>query len=156
MKLSNIMRYILYECNAPTIPIESEVKIIEDYIQLELLRYDDRLKVNFDQSVEDWQQEVAPLILLPFVENAFKHGASETRFDTFIDIHLQLSTQQLEFTIKNSRENSEETSLVEGIGLKNVQRQLDLVYGKNYSLEINPDDNVFFVKLLINLKHHDR
>lgn len=158
MKLSNIMRYILYECNAPTIPIENEVLIIEDYIQLEKLRYDERLKINFKKSVDNWQQEIAPLILLPFVENAFKHGASESRFDIHLDIDLELNADRLQFKIKNTRDSSDSDPAVlrEGIGLKNVKRQLDLVYGQNYSLNISPDQNIFSVELLIHFIHDNK
>ena len=153
MKLSNIMRYILYECSAPSIAIENEVKVVEDYIELEKLRYDDRLKINFTQSVDDWKQKIAPLILLPFVENAFKHGASENRFDSVIDMKLELSGKQLQFTIKNTKdEDAQKTTTVEGIGLKNVKRQLDLVYDKNYTLNIHPEQDTFLVELLIHLE----
>lgn len=155
MKLSNIMRYILYECSAPTIPIENEVKIIEDYIELERLRYDDRLEINFNQSIENHKQKIAPLILLPFVENAFKHGASETRFATFIDLNLKVNQQKLTFTIKNSRDSSEEAVIEDGIGLKNVKRQLDLVYGAAYSLDVKAEEGAFSVVLLIQLANYD-
>ncbi|MEM6698380.1 MAG: histidine kinase, partial [Bacteroidota bacterium] len=151
MRLSNIMRYILQECSSPTISIEKEVKVIEDYIALEKLRYDDRLKVTFRKEVEDWQAAVAPLILLPFVENAFKHGASETRFTTIIEIELKIENECLEFSVVNTRDSNEE--LVEkGTGLKNVSRQLELIYGENATLEIHPKTDQFTVNLEINLK----
>ncbi len=156
MKLSNIMRYILYECSAPTVPIENEVMIIEDYIQLEKLRYDDRLKVRFEKSVDNWQQEIASLILLPFVENAFKHGASESRVDTYIDIQLVLKDHHLSFNIKNTRDSENIktcNSPREGIGLKNVKRQLELVYDSQYSLEIRPEKNTYSVELSMHLNH---
>jgi sensor histidine kinase YesM len=148
MKLSNLMRYILYECSAPTIPIENEVSIIEDYIQLEKLRYDDRLKVSFEKSVDNWKKEIAPLILLPFVENAFKHGASENRIDTIIDINLELIENSLKFSIRNTSD-SDDSNLNEGIGMKNVKRQLDLIYGKNYVLDVFQEQGAFTVNLLI-------
>ncbi|MEN0047648.1 MAG: histidine kinase [Bacteroidota bacterium] len=151
MRLSNIMRYILQECSSPTISIEKEVKVIEDYIALEKLRYDDRLKVTFRKEVEDWQAAVAPLILLPFVENTFKHGASETRFATIIEIELKIENECLEFSVVNTRDSNEE--LVEkGTGLKNVSRQLELIYGENATLEIHPKTDQFTVNLEINLK----
>ena len=155
MKLSNIMRYILKECSSPTIAIEQEIKIIEDYIALERLRYDDRLKVSFQKKVDDWQINVAPLILLPFVENAFKHGASETRFETMIDIELNIKNGKLKFSIANTRDNSEK-QLLEGTGLRNVSRQLELIYGKNAALEIIPKNDQFLVNLAIDLKKEVR
>lgn len=150
MKLSNIMRYILQECSSSTIPIEKEVKVIEDYIALEKLRYDDRLKVTFQKEVEDWKTAVAPLILLPFVENAFKHGASETRFDTKIDIELKIENQQLKFSVMNTRDSNEKLA-GKGTGLKNVNRQLELIYGENAELKIYPKNDQFIVDLSINL-----
>lgn len=147
MKLANIMRFILYECAAPTIPIENEVKIIEDYIELEKLRYDERLTVNFEKEIDDNQKQVPPLLLLPFVENAFKHGASEARFDIKIDIALKVEKEMLKFEIQNPTDGDNE--LKEGIGLKNVKRQLDLIYGNHYDLDIFSESNVFKVKLLI-------
>ena len=154
MKLSNLMRYILYECSEGTLPVRNEVSIIEDYIQLEKLRYDNRLQVRFIKSVDNWKQSIPPLILLPFVENAFKHGAGETRFDVYIDIYLDLRDEQLRFRVENSREEEEEV-LREGIGLKNVKRQLELIYGKDHSLKIDPASDKFTVELLIQLNHHD-
>ncbi len=155
MKLANIMRYILYECNDSSIAIEKEIEIIDSYIELEKLRYDERLKVSFEKNMDDSAQSIAPLILLPFVENAFKHGASENRFDTFIKIQLKLDKKQLQFNVTNTR--SEETEVVaEGIGLKNIKRQLDLIYGKNYTLNVTPSPTIFSIDLLIYLHQHER
>ncbi len=154
MKLANIMRYILYECSAPLIPIGNEVTIIEDYIELERLRYDERLSVNFEKEIEDHQGAIPPLILLPFVENAFKHGASESRFDIQIDIALKYASSKLEFNIENSKDHDEDT-LSEGIGLKNVKRQLDLIYGNNYHLEITAKSSSFMVALIIHFDSYE-
>ncbi len=150
LKLSNLMRYILQECSARTIPIEREVKIIEDYIELEKLRYSDRLHLRFGQEIDDRRQEIAPLILLPFIENAFKHGASETRLDTFINIQLQLKDGHLQFAIENTFDGVIER-LKDGVGLSNVQRQLELIYGQNHTLEIATSKDLFCVRLLIQL-----
>ena len=150
LKLSNIMRYILYECSGQRIPIKNEIQIIEDYIELEKLRYNDRLVVRFQRSIGDQETEIAPLILLPFVENAFKHGASEARFDSFIHINLELKNNQLHFQVMNSHDNETEHNF-EGIGLKNVKRQLDLIYGNNYTLHIQPATATFSINLMIQL-----
>jgi hypothetical protein len=149
MKLANIMRFILHECSADRIAIEQEVKIINDYIELESLRYDERLKINFSQHVDDWNHQIAPLILLPFVENAFKHGAGETRFDVVIDLNLTVENGNLNFIIKNTKDD-DSIALSEGIGLNNVKRQLELIYGKKHRLKINNTSDLFEVNLLIN------
>lgn len=155
MKLSNIMRFILHECSSSRIPVEKEIKVIEDYMELEKLRYDDRLKVCFNKAIEKPNQQIAPLILLPFVENAFKHGAGESRFDILINIDLMVAEEILTFRIENNYD-PEEAVETEGIGLKNVKRQLDLIYGKKYSLNIQPGEDTFLVDLSIKMNHYDQ
>lgn len=155
LKLSNIMRYILHECSAPSIPIAGEIKIIEDFIALERLRYNDRLRVTFECELDDPQYPLAPLILLPFVENAFKHGAGEARFEITIDIRLRLSEGKLEFCISNSTDQDGNISLNKGTGLKNVSRQLELIYGDYYHLTFLPEEGTFKVQLNIDLSHHE-
>lgn len=154
LKLASLMRYILYECAAPTVPIATELHIIQDYIALEQLRYNDQLRVSLQVDLTHEQIPIAPLLLLPFVENAFKHGAGESRFDRFIDITIHQQGPQLYFCVHNSRD-PEQVALIEGIGLSNVRRQLELSYGQNYALEINPDKNTFTVKLTIRLEAHE-
>ena len=98
---------------------------MDDYISLEKLRYDDSLHVNFNHDVEDMKQSIPPLLLIPLVENAFKHGASETRNKPFVDIHLSIRNRNLIFIVKNSAEPlSEEARGKENIGLSNLRRQL--------------------------------
>jgi hypothetical protein len=150
LQLSKILRFMLYECGQEKIPIEKEVLIIEDYIQLEKIRYNERLKVYFIKKLDKASTPIAPLLLLPFVENAFKHGSSTTRFDTIIDIHLTLKDNQLTFMIKNEKNTPEEIN-EGGIGLKNVQRQLELTYPENHSLHIQNEANTFQIDLYITL-----
>lgn len=150
LQLSGIMRYILYECSVPTIPIEKEIQLLLDYIELEKLRYDDRLQLQWEQSVDDPQQPIAPLILLPFVENAFKHGASESRFTIQIQIQIRLEQGQLQMQVENSTESPME-AVEDGIGLQNVKRQLDLLYGSAHNLQITTTDRTFKVNLNIDL-----
>ncbi len=91
LRLSKILRFMLYETGGEYIAIEQELKIMSDYIALEKLRYDDSLRVNFNHDIEDMKQAVPPLLLMPLVENAFKHGVSETRNQPFVDIHLSVN-----------------------------------------------------------------
>ncbi|PHN02469.1 sensor histidine kinase [Flavilitoribacter nigricans] len=155
LKLSNIMRYILHECSASSIPLANEIKIIEDYIELERLRYNDRLRVQFERQIDDPQHPVAPLILLAFVENAFKHGAGEARFGIDIDIALQLQSGQLDFQITNPCEGEAAEFLTKGTGLSNVCRQLELIYPDRHQLEIRPEAGKFSVYLSIDLRQHE-
>jgi two-component system, LytTR family, sensor kinase len=154
LRLSKILRYMLYETNGNNIAVEQELKIISDYIELEKLRYDDTLQVNFNYNIEDMKQSLPPLLLMPLVENAFKHGVSETRNRPFVDIHLSVLKQQLKFVVKNSIEHStDEQGGKENIGLSNLRRQLELLY-KEHSLTIEKEQYSFSANLQINLSSY--
>lgn len=154
LRLSKILRFMLYETNGQYIAVEQEVKIITDYIALEKLRYDDSLRLNFNHHIEDMKQAIPPLLLIPLVENAFKHGVSETRGLPFIDIHLSIRKRELEFFVKNSSEKiDEDLSIKENIGLSNLRRQLELLY-TDYNLTVRQNDSVFTATLKINLGSH--
>ena len=154
MRLSKILRYMLYETGGDFIAIEQELKIIGDYIELEKLRYDDSLRINFNYNIEDMKQALPPLLLIPLVENAFKHGVSETRNQPFVDIHLSVNNRQLSFFVKNSTDKfSREKTVKENIGLSNLRRQLQLLY-TDFDLSVQMDDAVFTAILKINLANH--
>lgn len=154
LRLSQILRFMLYETGGAYIAIEQELKIIGDYIALEKLRYDDSLHVNFNYDIEDMKQALPPLLLIPLVENAFKHGVSETRNHPFVDIHLSLSKRQLAFLVKNSTEAfPEELHLKENIGLSNLRRQLELLY-TDFNLSVQQGESEFTATLTINLASH--
>lgn len=150
LKLSNMLRYMLYETTSENIAIENEIKIIDDYIEIEKLRYSSRLSIEFHKEIDNYKEKIAPLLLLPFVENAFKHGAGESRFESFIIIDLQLINGHLHFEIKNSKEESFENEINENIGLYNIKRQLELIY-PDHELIIENAESEFKVKLTINL-----
>jgi two-component system LytT family sensor kinase len=149
LRLSNMLRYMLYETANESIAIEKEIQMINDYIELEKLRYTTKLEVIFNHTIDNYQEKIAPLILLPFVENAFKHGAGESRFESYIVINLTLNEKHLFYEIKNSKEDTfiEEE---DKIGLRNIKRQLELLY-PNHQLHINHNTNEFIVQLQINL-----
>jgi two-component system, LytTR family, sensor kinase len=154
LRLSKILRYMLYETGGQYIAIDQELKIISDYIELEKLRYDDSLHINFNYDIEDMKQALPPLLLIPLVENAFKHGVSETRNQPFVDIHLSVKQRQLTFVVKNSSEKlAEEGNVKENIGLSNLRRQLELLY-KDYKLSVLQNESVFISDLRINLASH--
>jgi len=153
MKLSKLLRFMLYETQKNYIPVCDEIKMLGDYIELEKIRYNQRLTISFETSVDDPAKPIAPLILLPFVENAFKHGASETRFDSYIHIDVTLQTGQLNFTVKNSKENGDAEHTANNIGLTNVRRQLELMYD-DYTLEVKNEVSSFYINLMLNLDSH--
>lgn len=152
MRLSKILRFMLYEAGGSYIAIEQELKIVNDYLELEKLRYDETLRINFNYDVEDMRQALPPLLLIPLVENAFKHGAAETRDRPFVDIHLSVKNRQLSFVVKNSVDGSER-SVKENIGLSNLRRQLELQY-TDYNLNIDPGESFYTTTLKINLASH--
>jgi two-component system, LytTR family, sensor kinase len=154
MRLSKILRYMLYETGGETITIEQELKIIHDYIALEQLRYDDTLQLSFNEEIDNLKQPLPPLLLIPLVENAFKHGAAETRTNPSISISIQLKQQQLYMQVTNGTEHiSEQTGINERIGLSNLRRQLELLY-TDYSLTLQQQSSRFTATLHINLKSH--
>jgi LytS/YehU family sensor histidine kinase len=154
LRLSKILRFMLYETGSQFISVEQELKIMSDYIALEQLRYDESLRINFNHDIEDMKQALPPLLLIPLVENAFKHGVSETRGRPFVDIHLSIKKRQLTFVVKNSTEASaEEKTVKENIGLSNLRRQLELLY-TDYNLSVQHGDSAFTAVLKINLASH--
>jgi two-component system, LytTR family, sensor kinase len=152
LKLSELLRFIVYDGSSETIPIEHEVKLLEDYIELEKLRYGERLCISFDKRIDDAGQRLSPLILLPFIENSFKHGAGGARFNAFIAMDLHLHDGLLLFSVTNSKNNGD--SFTDGLGLKNIKRQLELTYGVHHRLAIQNSGDRFSVDLQVNLKDH--
>jgi two-component system, LytTR family, sensor kinase len=151
LRLSKILRFMLYETSASHIAVEQEIKVISDYIALEKLRYDETLRVDFNCDVDDMREPLPPLLLMPLVENAFKHGVSETRDHPFIDIYLSVNKSKLVFIVKNSADESHmDKDIKENIGLSNVRRQLELLY-TDWSLEARQAGPVFTASLKINL-----
>lgn len=152
MMLSKILRFVLYECRAPRISIADETRVIGDYIELEKLRYNERLTVTYTQDVDDAEAPIAPLLLLPFVENSFKHGANTTAGDAEISIRLTLHNKRLHFSVINTAETDYKPTGEQGIGLTNVRRQLDLMYAGRYTLETRLENSRFFAELYLELE----
>ena len=150
LKLSDLLQFILYKSTSPFISLAEEVEIIEHYLKLEQLRYTERLNICFKKELDRGAYQISPLLLLPFVENAFKHGISETRFETFIHIKLKVENGQLRFDIENSKEQIETKQGKSSIGLCNVRRQLELTY-KNFTLDVKDEERTFKVHLAIDL-----
>ncbi|MGZ3950814.1 MAG: sensor histidine kinase [Flavisolibacter sp.] len=153
MKLSKLLRFMLYDAAKPFIAIGDETKLLEDYVDLEKMRYNNKLTITFHKEIDNEQESISPLLLLPFVENAFKHGASESRFASFIHVELQLKESILKFSVKNTKENTTEECKDSAIGLNNVKRQLQLLYTE-YEIQVVNEASVFIVLLTINLKSY--
>ncbi len=153
MRLSELLRFILYDSNVRWIKLNDEIKLLEGYLELEMIRYNERLSVTFDKKTDNELYDITPLILLPFVENAFKHGISETRFESFIHIDLAVKNGVLNFTVENSTEQTDIIHTKNNIGLYNVRRQLELTY-KHFNLDVINGDSTFKTFLKLDLKSH--
>lgn len=162
LKLADIMSYMLHETQHNQVGLQREVQHIQDYIDLEKLRFGDELHLSFSFEGDFQEAYIAPMLLLPFVENAFKHSVTDD--ETPIHIHIQGDYQAgvLRFEVKNSvapytpeLANKIKSS---GIGLKNVQRRLELLYPQKYHLDLKKEENFFLVKLALSLNtfKHDK
>jgi len=152
IKLSSLMRYMLYEADEEKVSIEKEMDYLQSYIDLQQQRFGKKVQVKVHMHTMDDHYQLEPMLLIPFVENAFKHGTGMIE-DARIDIDLEAEKNVLQFTVSNkynsvSAEIKDKTS---GIGLANVKRRLNLLYGKNHSLTISTNNNWFVVVLKINL-----
>lgn len=154
LKLSELLDFMLYDCNASKINLDKELQLVKSYIDLEKLRYNDNLSIQFEVAGETSKIEIAPLLILPFVENCFKHGISEQTDKSWINMSLNVQDNSLLLITKNSRsaESTENNNgYKEGIGIENVKRRLQLLYPGKHKLEINKDNNVHYVKLEISV-----
>ena len=149
-RLSDILDYTLYRCNDQYVSIDKEIELIENYLTLEKIRYGKRVLINFETSL-DGQLEIAPLLLLTFIENAFKHGVSQEINQATIDIAVQTTEEQINFSVKNSIPNTALPSISqkESIGLTNVKKQLELLYTNAYQLTIDQTHDLYLVQLNI-------
>ena len=152
LKLSSLMQYMLYETDDEKVLLKSEADYLQSYIDLQKLRFGDRLTLNVDLALqEDWHA-IEPMLLIPFVENAFKHGTGMVETPV-IDISLQAIDNELTFIVKNKYiEEDRAKDKVSGIGLTNVKRRLQLLYGKNHKLTIDKTDGLFSITLQLTLE----
>lgn len=151
LKLSDILSYTLYESGVPMVSLEKEIKLIENIIALEKERFEKRVDIVFERKGAFDNRQVPPLLLVPLVENAFKHGVKNEVGKGWIKISLLLNDSKLYFEIENSIPERTDASVDEkGLGLKNVSRRLELIYGENHNLMIKNSGNTFLVSLEIN------
>ena len=159
MSLSDILRYILYEGQKPLVPLTQELNMINEYINLEKIRYGNKLDVHIltPDKIDDIY--IAPLLLLPFVENCFKHGASNMLQNPWINFTAELKDTMLMMKLMNGKARGNENfQRKPGIGINNVRQRLELLYKNKYDLQIIEDDEVFVVDLkvkLIRIKNRD-
>ncbi len=152
LKFSDILSHQLYDYNKEFIDLDKEIRYLENYIELQKLRYDEEiLDLAYQLPKQTGGLKIAPMLLIPFIENAFKHGSNSSRFK--VDVKLKLDNGQLVFLTKNSINlNKIKTKGIGGIGLKNVKRRLELTYANRYELDIQNDGKVYTANLKIQLK----
>jgi two-component system, LytTR family, sensor kinase len=152
--LSKMMRYLLYDTEQPFVLLTEEISFLENYIRLMKLRISDKVAITNEFPVRSEGISVPPLLFLPFIENAFKHGVSN-RKPSFIDIRIELEGDILTFSCRNSEHESGIDDSIQtsghGIGLINVNRRLSLLMPDHYSLEIHSGDGIYGVNLMLNL-----
>ncbi len=154
LKLSELLRFMIYESDAPKIPLAKEINLLKSYITLEELRYGDRLDMSVTISGEVEKYQIAPFLLLPFLENAFKHGTSRQLDQSWISLNLSLEGSVMVFKLVNSVEpdKSQVRSKNGGLGLLNEKRRLELLYKDKYSFQAKRLEDVFVVNLEVTLE----
>jgi len=154
IKLSDMLHYLLYECSAAKVPLDKEILLIENYRHLQQMRFGHRLdtKLSIEGSVKECK--IAPMLLLPFVENSFKHGVGKDRNASWIKMNLEVSAKKLTFEISNSissKYQNEADKFYGGIGLANVRKRLQLIYPEKHQLQLEKLNNKYTAMLKLDL-----
>lgn len=152
LKLSNLLSYMLYDCKATEVRLEKELAIMNNYIELERERYGNNIDISWNVAGEIDDKFVSPLMMLPFIENAFKHGTSEQIEKSWLSVDISVQENNLRAKIANSKNEcvTNKTNGI-GIGIGNVRKRLELIYPGNHDLKLNDEGDFFVVSLMINL-----
>lgn len=151
-ELSHILRYVLDEGKHGQVPLENEIKMMSDYINLERMRYDEKLDLHVSMSSKTDNIYIAPLLILPFVENCFKHGTSKMLKNPWVNLRMEVNGASLFLKIMNGKKSTTgQHNGRKGTGISNVRKRLDLLYKDRYTLEINDYEEVFVVNLSMQL-----
>lgn len=153
LKMSDLLRYMLYEKDDKQISLENEIKYLSNYIDLQKIRFGEYVYIEFVVKNTVADKKIEPMLLIPFVENAFKHGVGMIE-KPYISVHLETTPEKLLFRVANkfSADNKEQKDSSSGIGLSNVNRRLELLYPDQYELYITEEDNQFVTELALNYK----
>ncbi len=152
LKLSDMMRYVLYDCNSGPVPVEKEIQFINNYIELEKIRHGEHIDIRFSLSGKLDNSKIEPLLLIPFIENSFKHGVNAKMENGWVDVNLNIFRKKITMNVINSLPDASfNNNGKSGIGLINVKKRLDLIYPHQYQLQIQPMNDHFEVNLEINL-----
>jgi LytS/YehU family sensor histidine kinase len=144
---------MIKDCESIMVPLEKEIQLIKDYIGLEKVRYGNRLDIQMRVNGECKNKMIAPLLMIPFVENCFKHGASMMRGKQWMHLIININETDIDFNLSNSKPSKPNTIRNKiGIGLLNVQKRLELLYPGKHQLDIISTDNIFSVNLKLVLQ----
>ena len=149
LQLSELMRYTIYKGQEKSVSLSLELKYLEDYIELQQIRLKDPLNLKFEKKISNVNIEIAPLLLIVFIENAFKHGIETAENAAFLNISLTSDEKELYFSCENSFD--EENTNIPGIGIANLKKRLDLLYPNKYSLKLSSENHIFKAELKLKL-----
>jgi two-component system, LytTR family, sensor histidine kinase AlgZ len=151
LKLSSLLSYMLYDCKTENVLLEKEIEIMKNYIDLESERYGNKIEISWSIEGDIRDKYIAPLLMLPFLENAFKHGTSEQLEKPWLSVDISVKHDTLKCKIANSK-NEYVPASIHGIGIENVKKRLGFMYPEKHELKMNDEGNFFVVSLLIELK----
>jgi LytS/YehU family sensor histidine kinase len=151
LKLSQLMRYIITDCATVTVDLPKEIQVIHDYIGLEKMRFESRVDLHINIQGDLENKVIAPLLLLPYIENSFKHGVSEMIEQAWITLDLQVNQQVLKFKLINGKAPSVSAKDSHYLGLLNNKRRLELLYPEGHQITFTEDEHTFIVSLELEL-----
>lgn len=149
LKLSDIMRYSIYEGEKDRVSLAQEVEYLMNYIELHKMRYHKNIIVNFSSNIEA-DIKVAPLLFIMLLENSFKHGVEKLRTDAYVNLEIASNDGTIQFLVENNYETVERKDNKSGIGLKNLRQRLELIYPDKHNLSFSITENVYKAKLVLN------
>ncbi len=155
LKLSSLLSYMLYDCKAEQVRLEKEIEIMKNYIDLEKERYDNTFEISWSVEGDIKDKFISPLLMLPFLENAFKHGISEQIEKPWLSVDISVKSDIIRCKIANSKDEFVPFSAY-GVGISNVKKRLELLYSSRYELKLNDDGNFFVVSLMVKLASDTR
>jgi len=154
LRLSEMMRYMLYECNEELVTLDKEIKYLRSYVELQAIRMEERGQVSFEVQGETSDLSIAPFLLINFVENSFKHSQDNQVNDIFIKIELKVDDNKLSFSTANNTSATKDEALP-GIGLNNVKQRLEFLYPQRYTLDLRSNGHMFTTNLILHLEPHE-
>jgi len=152
VQLSDILRYVIYDSNTERVTLKDEITLLKNYIEFQKFRVQGFNNVNLKTTIENENFKIYPMLLLPLIENSFKHGIKGSLDETFINITITQKDDSFSFKIENNslEDNNNNTNETSGVGLENIKRNLEIIYSNNYTFITDNTNNIYTAKLTIN------